>query len=289
MPYLARPDGARIFYRLHGHGEPCLVMHGGLGLDHTCMWPFLNDLGTRFRLCYYDHRGNGRSSRNGADTMTYDDLLADADALRADVLHAERTAVIASSYGGFVALQYALRYSERVSRLVLIGTAPTYGYFDEIRAAIRRRGGTKAQLEILACEPEADDAWTSRKFLLLGRLYLRPAARPSLVQRVLGRTRWSGVAGRRGRELSAAYDIRDRLSEICAPTLIAVGAHDFVTPPSQARLLRSAIPGSRLAIFESGHFPHAEVPRAFSRVVRNWLDTDRRSRGRRGLQGGGRA
>ncbi len=270
MPYVRR-NGTRLFYRSVGIGEPCLVMHGGLGLDHTCMSPFLDQLGDVFKLTYYDHRGNGRSSRDGAGTMTFADLVADADAIRQEVLGSQRVAIIASSYGGFVALQYALRFPEMVSRLVLVGTAATYSYFTEVRAAIEKRGGGKDQIDVLAQSPRAEDSWTEAKFRLLGPLYFH-GANPDLTELVFGRTRWSGVAGKRSRELSAGYDIRDQLALIRAPTLIIVGKDDFITPLSQAQVLADSIPHSQLVVFdESGHFPYVEEPEAFGREVREWL------------------
>ncbi len=56
MP-VAQLNGTAIFYLRHGHGLPCLVMHGGLGCDHTYMHPWMDALGDTFELIYYDHRG----------------------------------------------------------------------------------------------------------------------------------------------------------------------------------------------------------------------------------------
>src|SRR5438105_5235280 len=130
MP-LAAVNGTELFYSQVGAGLPTLVMHGGLGLDHTYLHPWLDPLGDVLQLTYYDHRGNGRSARPPMHTLTHPGLAADADALRA-FLGFERMAILASSYGGFIALRYALDFSERLSHLILVGTAPTYGYSDEI-------------------------------------------------------------------------------------------------------------------------------------------------------------
>lgn len=62
MP-IAKINGADLFYLTRGEGLPCLVMHGGLGLDHTYLHPWLDPLGDTLQLVYYDHRGNGRSGR----------------------------------------------------------------------------------------------------------------------------------------------------------------------------------------------------------------------------------
>ena len=70
-----------LYYREVGAGMPCLVMHGGLGLDHTYLHPGLDPLGDVLRLVYYDHRCHGRSGRPPLETLTYEQLAADdADA-----------------------------------------------------------------------------------------------------------------------------------------------------------------------------------------------------------------
>src|SRR5439155_19360205 len=97
----------------------------------------LDPLGDLLRLVYYDHRGNGRSGRPPVETLTLAQLAADADALRAH-LGLEKVAVLGHSYGGCVALQYALRYPRRLSHLFLVGTTAAWDYTDEIIAELQR-------------------------------------------------------------------------------------------------------------------------------------------------------
>ena len=77
-----RLNATEVFYSEVGEGIPCLVMHGGLGFDHTYMRPWLDPLGDVMRLVYYDHRCNGRSGRPPLETLTFERLCAGADALR---------------------------------------------------------------------------------------------------------------------------------------------------------------------------------------------------------------
>ena len=79
---VVRLNETELFYAEVGEGLPCLMMHGGLGFDHTYLHPWLDPLGDVMRLVYYDHRGNGRSGRPPWETLTFQQLCADADALR---------------------------------------------------------------------------------------------------------------------------------------------------------------------------------------------------------------
>ena len=102
---------ASLYVEVIGHGEPLLLMHGGPGLDHVSLTPF-RELVDRHTIVLYDHRCNGRSTGAPVTSMTRENLTADADALREE-LGFERWAVLGHSFGGHVALEYALRYPER--------------------------------------------------------------------------------------------------------------------------------------------------------------------------------
>ena len=111
---------ASLYVDVIGHGPPLVLMHGGPGADHWTMLPFQR-LADRFTLVFYDHRCNGRSVGAPVSSMTWENLTADADALR-ERLGYETWAVLGHSFGGQVALEYALRYPERLSDLILMDT-----------------------------------------------------------------------------------------------------------------------------------------------------------------------
>jgi proline iminopeptidase len=273
MP-VAHLNDTELFYVEVGEGVPCLVMHGGLGGDHSSLHPWLDPLGDVMRLVYYDHRGNGRSGRPRSESITFEQLCADADALR-EHLGFEEIAVLGYSFGGFVALEYALRYPERISHLILLDTAPTFDYEEEIEANARRKGATQEQLEALDASAE-DEGESWRLWKVIEPLYFCTFD-ADLAERVMGKTVISVEAADAGDAIIEGWDLTPRLGEISAPTLILVGRDDFVCPPSQAKIMHEGIPNSELAVFEnSGHFTHVEEPEAFFDAVRGWL---RRSSG----------
>ena len=106
-PKRIRLRDVSLYVDVVGRGEPIVLMHGGPSADLWTMGAFRR-LADQFTVVLYDHRCNGRSTGPPASTMTWDNLTADADALR-EHLGFERWAVLGHSFGGHVALEYALR------------------------------------------------------------------------------------------------------------------------------------------------------------------------------------
>ncbi|MHB8576037.1 MAG: alpha/beta fold hydrolase [Dehalococcoidia bacterium] len=269
MP-LALINGSEICFEQTGVGPPCLIMHGGLGMDLTYLHPALDPLGDTLQLTYYDHRGNGRSGRPPVETLVFYRFSADADAL-CERLGLDRVIVLGHSYGSFIALDFALRYPERVSRLILSNAAPAFDYGPEVLAIAQRKGATRQMLEALAVGAVADDERMAELFRVIAPLYFHSWNEQTAL-RLFQDTHWSAAAGARGEELLQTYDLSGRLGEIEAPTLILAGRDDFITPVSQAERLRARIRDSRLVIFErSGHFPFVEEPDTYFAAIRDWL------------------
>ncbi len=269
MPKVQLND-TEIFYITTGAGLPCLAMHGGLGFDHTNLYPWLNPLGDLLELTYYDHRGNGRSGRPAKETMTHAQFAADAVAL-ADHLGHEKIAIIGFSYGGFLALEFALRHPERLSHLVLLDTAPQApsNYGDEISANIERMNPSAEIREVLA-ETWTTDEEMRERFPIMWPLYFKnydPAVADKLLENCIMLVNGNAHEG----EL-AAFNAIPRLHEIDVPTLVLAGREDWVCPPSQAQIMHEGIPNSELVIFEdSGHLPYIEEADKFFDVVRTWF------------------
>jgi proline iminopeptidase len=167
-------------------------------------------------------------------------------------------------------LEYALRYPEHLSHLILLSTAPNFEHGDEIEANARLKGATQEQLEALDASAE-DDADMWRLWKVIEPLYFH-AYNEDLAERVMGNTITSAYAAEAGDAILEGWDLAPKLGEISAPTLIVVGEDDFVCPPSQAKTMHEGILNSELAVFEnSGHFTHVEEPEAFFDAVRGWL------------------
>ena len=141
VPHIARvPVGhASLYTREIGTGEPLIVLHGGPDFDHRYLLPDLDRLSDRYRLIYYDQRGRGLSADGvNPEDVTMGSEVEDLDAVRQH-FQLESATLVGHSWGTVLALEYAIRHPERVSRLILMNPAPAsaadYGAF---RAAYRR-------------------------------------------------------------------------------------------------------------------------------------------------------
>ena len=236
------------------------------------LWPALKGLSASTRLVLYDHRGHGLST--GAIPRTTPlEVLADDAARLIRELRLGPVGIVGHSNGGFIGLHLALRHPRLVAKLVLVDTAASAEFRPVSRENARRRA-TPAILRALRSlwdRPIPDAAAFRRLWRTVQPLYFhRPT--PRLVKLVTDPLRFDVEARHRILAAFDRYDVRLVLSRIGAPTLVVVGRHDWITPPSFAEELARAIPRARLEVFErSGHYPFVEEPRRFARLVGEFL------------------
>jgi pimeloyl-ACP methyl ester carboxylesterase len=127
-------DGARIFYLPVGSTDnyPLIVLHGGPGLDHTEMHPWLDALSDQFYLIYVDERGQGRSERVDPSTLSLQRFAEDVTKL-AQTLGFERYALLGHSFGAMIALAHAVEWGDASHYVISGGTASFTKTFPEIR------------------------------------------------------------------------------------------------------------------------------------------------------------
>lgn len=272
------PTGAGLFVTMQGAGRPLLVLHGGLGLDHTYFQPWLDPLQGSFQLVYPDLRGNGLSAV-GADTdFTLDHMIDDLDALRT-ALNVRQWDVLGHSYGGFLAQAYALKYPDAVSHLVLVDTSPAPRLIPrpespqllapamtpQIAAALKTMGTIGGGMR-----PEGGDAELKEAWHTVMPVYFHDFPTELLI--ATDRTVFREHAFVLGAGLAAGFDTRAALPSLVVPTMVAVGKWDAILPVSHSEALHKAIPGAELVVFDrSGHFPFIEERDRFLEVVRSFL------------------
>src|SRR4051794_40247366 len=111
----AEVNGLNLYYETHGSGRPMVLLHGGLGSGEM-FGPILPILAERHQVIAVDLQGHGRTA--DIDRPLDTRLMADDIAALIDHLGLQQPDVVGFSLGGGVALQVAIKYPEKVGRLV---------------------------------------------------------------------------------------------------------------------------------------------------------------------------
>jgi proline iminopeptidase len=266
-------SGATLFLEAVGDGPVALVLHGGLGIDHT-PYRSLDPLADHLRLVYYDHRGNGRSTGE-LDTMTMEQWAADAAAL-ADAVADGPVIVIGHSFGGFIAQEMAIAHGDAVQALILLTTTP--GQLGDGEEPAPDGPPMPSELAAMMAEMPDTDEGLAAAMRAVAPAYVHDAPADEL-RRLMSDVRFRADAMRRGFEELAVWSSVDRLSAVRAPTLVVAGRHDAVTSWPQAERIAARLPDADVVVLErSAHFPWLDEPDECFAAITGWL-------ARRGLIG----
>lgn len=266
-----------LHYDTMGSGIPLIAVHGGPGMsDNRGYVQWLAPLTDTCQVVSYDLRGCGRSSNSPDGSYSHQDFVADLDALRAH-LGFDRFALLGTSYGGFVSLEYALAHGDRLTHLILQDTAPSHHNETAARENALNSGLpgiSPEQLDRLFGGRVANNEEFRESFAAIQPLYRTtsdPDRDEERLNAIVFRYETHNFAFSRN---IPTYDLRDRLGEITVPTLVMVGRHDWITPVDQSEYMAGRIPNSTLVIFEhSGHGPMIEENDAFTSTIRDFVTT----------------
>jgi pimeloyl-ACP methyl ester carboxylesterase/DNA-binding winged helix-turn-helix (wHTH) protein len=285
IEFFTSRDGVRIAYSKAGSGPP--LVKAANWLNHlefewkSPIWRhWIPELTRKHTLVRYDERGNGLSDWNIQD-FSFDAWVRDFDQL-IDTLGLKRFSLLGISQGGAVAVSYAARHPERVSRIILYGAFSRGWYLRNSPADVQRREAlmTLIRLGWGRDNPAFRQLWTS--------LFIPDAPAEQMdwfneLQRVT-------TSPENAVELLTAagnINVVDFLPQVQCPTLVLHAVNDAVVPISEGRLIASRIAGARFVELPSrnhlvlGHEPAWEV---FTREVRAFLDEDAAEQARRSLR-----
>ncbi|WP_394849528.1 alpha/beta hydrolase [Pendulispora brunnea] len=284
--HTAMIGGMPIVYHVYGKGPVVFAHPGGPGGG----WGYLRmrEVEQFATVVYIEPIGTGASGRL-SNPAEYSRLLdaANVDGLRAHV-GIEKVMLLGHSYGGFVALTYALTYPDHVGALILFDTSPTTGpdfqkdvasnmewfknepWFGDASAALDEVDHVQTDEAMTKTFTRAVPLyianWSQRRQELEGKL---PAFQ-LYVER--NHRQKANMPQDQPVPKGPAYDVRPRLGEIKVPTLIEVGEKDFICSAKMADIMHRGIPGSRLVVLpNTGHLAHVETPREHARVIREFL------------------
>lgn len=256
--------GVRLLERRTGAGPATVVLHGGPGAHHDYLLPGFDRLAIGRTLVYYDQRGGGRSPVDREVPCGWQEQVGDLEALR-EVWAFDQLSLAGYSWGGLLAILYALAHPSRVSSLALVSPAPIWrGAREEFERRLAARNNAPAVIDarqaVQAGGLREGDAESYRKRMFelsVAGYFHDPAMAANLTPfRITGRTQtavWESLG---------EFDLRGRVAELRMPAIVVHGDDDpipMATAATLAQLLRAPL----VQIPECGHVPYVESPERF--------------------------
>lgn len=275
--------GYKLYYK--SLGEPTkgslLCLHGGPGLTHDYLLPLADLAAFGYKVVFYDQLGCGKSEvpRN-VGLFTIERAVEEVEGVRKS-LELGRIHLYGSSYGGSLAIAYALKYQKHILSLVSTGGVANVPHW--VSEMVKLRASLPQEvIKTLQRYEETGDygnpEYQKATQEFYNRFYCRLKQWPKellyslehLNQQVYltmnGPTGFAIVGGIR------YWGVTDQLRKISVPTLVTCGRFDVV-PRSVAAEIHKGIKGSKLVVFEnSAHVPMWEERAKYVDKLRNFLD-----------------
>ena len=237
-----------------GFGHPLVLLHSLLA-DRGSFDRIVPDLAREFRVITLDLPGFGGSTAATGGLAEVADAVAAA--LR-EIIAGEKPVVVGNGFGGFVALQMALRYPDLAAALVLADTGAAFS--EPGRASFRAMASAAAAHGL---EAVADTA--------MRRLFAPAfqAENPAMMaERRAAFLRTDMATFQAACHALATLDIREAVARIELPCLVLVGEEDEATPPPMSAELASLLPDARLKVLSGcAHVPQLQNPALFLAAI----------------------
>lgn len=269
-------DGFTLSYTIEGTGQVALVIGSAIYYPRT----FSQNLRNHLQLTFMDHRGFSPSAFTDTKHFELDLLLDDIEAMRQH-LNIENFIVIGHSGHGYMALEYAKKYPQHVSHVVIIATGPDQSeashraaaqYFEDT-VNPEQKAFLERDLQQLHTDIASDP---SRRFV---HFCVRLGARSWYDYAYNARNLWDGVTVNNAMfdyvwgKVFASLDITKGLKNFNKPVFLALGHFDFLVAPFYSwNPIRSQFNDLTMKIFcKSGHTPQLEEPERFDAALLRWL------------------
>ena len=262
-------NGTRTYYEFGGKpdGETLVFLHAGVA-DHRMYDDQFAHFAPNYRVIRYDLRGAGNTEAPIPSPTPYS-FIEDLRELLA-YLNIERAALIGTSNGGMVSLNFALTYLEQVTALVLTCSGVTGYESPDYKPP-------ELEEQILEAMKEGDTervADLGTQMWLVGVNRTRDQVDPVLYSKAREMVRQAFIRTGQGlgEEITTRPPAVKRLHEVKTPTLVIVGAEDDPIVEEMSDQIVEQISGARKVVMQdTAHLPSLERPDEFNRILAEFL------------------
>lgn len=257
-------ENKNIYYEDYGQGSPILVLNG-IMMSCASWKEFIEPLKANNRLILVDFLDQGKSDRmTEAYTQSIQVELANA---LLDHLSIDKVNLMGISYGGEVALQFAVKYGDRLERLALFNTTSKTGPWLKDIGDAWNLAANDADAYYLTTIPVI----YSPEFYLKHNDWMN--RRRELLRPVFGNPDFTSAMERLVNS-AAYYDISGEIHKISTPTLVVSCEQDYLTPMEEQRLIASLIPNcQRVIVPNCGHASMYEQPVLFTTLTLGFFNS----------------
>jgi 3-oxoadipate enol-lactonase len=241
-----------------GEGPPLFLVHSLLS-DRASFDAIVPQLSRAFRVIVPELPGFGRSQIVAGGLAAVADRVAEA--VR-DGAGGQEAIVLGNGYGGFVALQMAIRHPAIATRLILADCGAAFS--EDGRQAFRNMAAASAAKGLSAITDVAMRRLFAPEF---------QAQHPDLMRdRREAFLKTDPEVFRAACDALASLDLRPDVGTVKVPVLVLVGEHDEATPPAMSHELAELLPQAHLKIIAGcAHVPQLQSPRAFLEAIGDFL------------------
>lgn len=251
----------KLFFRELGHGQPLIILHGLFGSSDN--WYSLSKIfADYFRVYVLDQRNHGQSPHD--NQHNYDLLTEDLNAFIVEH-QIEQPIILGHSMGGKVAMNFALKYPNKLSRLIVVDIMPkSYPVHHE---AILK-GLNAIHLDQLESRGQSDE--------ILSKFVDDPAVRQFLLKNLARgeqqQFEWRiniPVLEKNIEEMGASIQAVGKFE---GQTLFVIGSKSNYFEPGDEKIIKKLFPSYKMVTIDAGHWVQAEKPKEFTETIFEFLD-----------------
>lgn len=256
-------NGVNLYYEVHGRGEPLLLI-AGLASDSQSWLSVVEELSQHYQVILPDNRGSGRTEPQGVEISIQ--AIADDCIALLDHLDFSSANILGHSMGGFVAMDCAIRYPKRVSKLILESTS---AFCSSRNSALFSDWHSYLQNGMTL------ELWFRNIFYwIFSEGFFNDTGALQNAVRFAVEYPYPQTVNAFGNQIKAirAFNCLEELKNITSKTLAVFGREDILFSPDENARVFSRIPGIVVSTVEhAAHSVHMEKPDEFVRIVRNFL------------------